>query len=121
MVLQDKSEQGAFNMSKNMFEKALQKKKGLSLSFGNNGRRLMLIFSVKLVFKEELNLMLKVSRLLVKVWWVELGGTDSISKILRLANYMDLQKPKVSLSFILYLSFISLSLFGSLKINFSKF
>ena len=34
------------------------------------------VFSVYLVFKEELNLMLKVLRLLVKVWWVELGGTD---------------------------------------------
>ena len=47
------------------------------------------VFNVDLVFKEELNLMLKVLRLLVKVRWVELGGTDSLSQILRLANFMD--------------------------------
>ena len=34
------------------------------------------VFSVDLVFKGDLNLMLKVLRLLVKVRWVELGGTD---------------------------------------------
>ena len=39
-----------------------------------------LVFSVDLVFKEEL---LKVLRLLVKVQWVELGGTDSLSQLLR--------------------------------------
>ena len=40
------------------------------------------------MFKEELNLMLKVLRLLVEVQWVEQGGTDSLSQKLRLANYM---------------------------------
>ena len=30
------------------------------------------------MFREELNLMLKVLRHLVKVWLVELGGTDSL-------------------------------------------
>ena len=37
------------------------------------------LHSVDLVCKEELNLMLKVLRLIVKVWWVELGGTDALS------------------------------------------
>ena len=32
---------------------------------------------------------------LVKVWWVELGSTDSLSQILRLANFMDWQWPKL--------------------------
>ena len=46
----------------------------------------VIVFSVDLVFKEELNLMLEILRKLVKVQWVELGGTDSLSQILRLAN-----------------------------------
>ena len=53
------------------------------------------MFSVDLLFKEELNVMLKVFRLLVKVWWVQLRDTDSLSQILRLANFMDSQRPKV--------------------------
>ena len=48
-----------------------------------------IVFSVDLVLKEEMNLVLKVLRLLVKVWRVELGGTDSLSQILRLANFID--------------------------------
>ena len=36
------------------------------------------VFSVDLVFKEELNLMLKVPRLLVKVQWAEQVSTDSL-------------------------------------------
>ena len=55
----------------------------------------MVVFSVYLVFKEELNLMLKVLRLLFKVRWAKIGGTDSFSQVLRLANFMDLQRPKL--------------------------
>ena len=44
------------------------------------------VFSVNLVSKEELNLLLVIPRKLVKVWRVELGSTDSLSQILRIAN-----------------------------------
>ena len=37
--------------------------------------------------------MLKVLRLLVKVRWVELGGTDSLSQILRLVNLWNDKDP----------------------------
>ena len=33
---------------------------------------------VSLVYKYEPNLMLIILRFIIKIWWVELGGTDSI-------------------------------------------
>ena len=42
-----------------------------------------------LVCKEELNCVLTVLRMLVKVGWVELGGTDFLLPILRLAPWFD--------------------------------
>ena len=41
-------------------------------------------FGVYLVYKVEPNLMLILLRILVNVWWVELGGTDSLSIYLNL-------------------------------------
>ena len=69
---------------------------------------------------EELNLMLEVSRLLVKVWWAERVGTDSLSQILRLANLWIDKDPN-------YLMLLALGLFNlrrnkkSLEINESIF
>ena len=47
------------------------------------------------VFKEELNLILKVLRLLVKVQWVELKDTDSLPQILSLTSFMDWERHKL--------------------------
>ena len=49
------------------------------ISWSSNVGPIEGLFSGDLVCKEELNLMLKVLRLLIKVRWVELGGTDSLS------------------------------------------
>ena len=49
--------------------------------------RTELVFGVYLVYKVEPNLMLRILGFLVKVRWVELGGTDSLFYKLRLATW----------------------------------
>ena len=45
------------------------------------------IFGVYLVKNVEPNLMQRILIFLIRVWWVELGGTDSFSNILRLPTW----------------------------------
>ena len=58
---------------------------------------LSFVFGVYLVYKVEPNIILRIFRFLVKVQGVELGGTDCLFCILRLATWFD-KRPKHGLA-----------------------